>query len=1105
MFVRGGYVAMMRVTSRGRGYKGPRSRGTGASGGALQPNCSVRNAASYLRLYPKNFTRYLAFGSTHPTATLVAPTQSLAANPFQLDYSPTRLLTSSGFCTVLDSSSDESMPYSFAGAVQPANDKSMVTTRTRSSTASSSSSSSNSNPKRSVPNRGGKKKATVLTLRRKYENGTPIVMLTAYDAPSARIASDAGVDMILVGDSVGMVVLGRSSTVGVTMEEMIHHCKAVTATGPLKSLVVGDMPFGSFLTPQDAVINAARLMKEGNVDAIKVEGGEEMAPTIKALASAGMVVVGHIGLCPQAVAAAGGFRMQGKTKEAVEKLLNDARALEEAGASFIVIEMVPREVGQYITENLRTPTIGIGAGGGTSGQVLVWHDMLGVYPTPPKFVKQYAGVGDIMRKAVECFVADVEGKAYPGPEHSTPLAENVAHSLGVASSPRPAPADAAPGNVARTGKVGSLTPPDDPELEPVLVLGGGSLGSLFAGRLAQHYSVYMLSGYEDHVMEIQRAGLTILEGGHSGQEAVTRPVHAATSVEDVLDQAGGKFRTIFMLTSGPNTAKRARAASVLLADDGIVVTLQNGLDNENVIAESVSPERVVVGVTNQGALLTNPGEVHHTGRAGETTLLPHRMQLDETSRVKELLVKCGFPVRVESTPGTRDQLRWKKLAVNAVLNPLTALLGVQNGKLLDSEGIEGVVDGVINELVQVARGEGVVLRPEDLRKEIRRIAEVTAKNRSSMLRSLDTGRELEIRQINGAIATRGVTMGIATPVNNLLCNLLQARCAATQQAQGVRLLTGTTPQPDSPHPPLFALPQGFPSSNPSAAPGLPVLQTVGEVRNWRSQLPAEARVGFVPTMGSLHDGHLQLLEEARARADHVVCSIFVNPKQFGPGEDYARYPRSLEDDLSKLRDQGIASCVFAPGPADVFPAHPRPSTYVDVEGIEAHGEGLCRPGFFRGVATVCIPLFNIVRPDTVVFGQKDALQCIVIKKLVRDLHMGIRVVVAPTARDHDGLAMSSRNVYLSSEERATAPALYQALCRAARIPGSPSVADVVASVTTSVGDSPLDLEYATVVDWETGEEITDLLRPVGQLPPSILCAAAKCGNTRILDNVLLHK
>ncbi|MCI7675590.1 MAG: 3-methyl-2-oxobutanoate hydroxymethyltransferase [Phascolarctobacterium sp.] len=275
------------------------------------------------------------------------------------------------------------------------------------------------------------KNVTVATIKEMKQKGDPIVMITAYDVAMARNVNEAGVDMILVGDSVGNVMLGYNSTVPVTMDEMIHHTKAVMR-GNSTALVVGDMPFMSYQASDiDAMYNAARFLKETGCTAVKLEGGAEVAPLVKKLTTAGIPVCAHIGLTPQSVNQLGGFKVQGKDIEAAQKMIEDAKALEEAGAFACVLECVPAKLAAKVTAELKTmATIGIGAGNGCDGQVLVCNDLLGVSNGfCPKFVKKYANLHDITVEAVKAYIAECKDRSFPAPEHTFKIDDSVLEKL----------------------------------------------------------------------------------------------------------------------------------------------------------------------------------------------------------------------------------------------------------------------------------------------------------------------------------------------------------------------------------------------------------------------------------------------------------------------------------------------------------------------------------------------------------------------------------------------------------------------------------------------------------------------------------------------------
>ena len=269
-------------------------------------------------------------------------------------------------------------------------------------------------------------KNTVLTFQQAKKEGTRVSMLTAYDYSTAKLVDAAGINSILVGDSLGNTILGYEDTLSVTMEDMIHHTAAV-ARGAKNALVIGDMPFMSYqASVYDAVVNAGRLMKEGRANAVKLEGGASVCEQIKAIVGASIPVCAHIGLTPQSINAFGGFKVQGKGEKQAQQLLDDARRVQEAGAFAVVLEGIPALLAQKITDTLDIPTIGIGAGAGCDGQVLVYQDMLGMFTDfKPKFVKHFANVGEIMTEAFKTFDQEVKEGVFPAQEHTYKIDEDI--------------------------------------------------------------------------------------------------------------------------------------------------------------------------------------------------------------------------------------------------------------------------------------------------------------------------------------------------------------------------------------------------------------------------------------------------------------------------------------------------------------------------------------------------------------------------------------------------------------------------------------------------------------------------------------------------------
>ncbi|MGN0558191.1 MAG: 3-methyl-2-oxobutanoate hydroxymethyltransferase [Acutalibacteraceae bacterium] len=273
-------------------------------------------------------------------------------------------------------------------------------------------------------------KNTVVTFKQAKENKEKLTMLTAYDYSTAKLMDESGINGILVGDSLGNVILGYEDTLSVTMEDMIHHGAAV-ARGVKNALVVVDMPFMSYQTSvYDALCNAGRLVKEAKAGAVKLEGGEKVCPQIKAIVDADIPVMAHLGLTPQSVNAFGGYKVQGKSIEAAQKLIDDAKAVEQAGAFALVLECVPSALAKIITESISIPTIGIGAGGGCDGQILVYQDMLGMYSDfTPKFVKKFANAGQVMCAAFLDYIDAVKSGEFPSKEHSFDISDEVLSAI----------------------------------------------------------------------------------------------------------------------------------------------------------------------------------------------------------------------------------------------------------------------------------------------------------------------------------------------------------------------------------------------------------------------------------------------------------------------------------------------------------------------------------------------------------------------------------------------------------------------------------------------------------------------------------------------------
>eukprot|EP00928_Gymnodinium_smaydae_P021154 TRINITY_DN18233_c0_g1_i1.p1 TRINITY_DN18233_c0_g1~~TRINITY_DN18233_c0_g1_i1.p1 ORF type:complete len:760 (-),score=140.08 TRINITY_DN18233_c0_g1_i1:178-2457(-) len=620
---------------------------------------------------------------------------------------------------------------------------------------------------------------------KRFKRQEKLAMVTAYDFPSARLARGAGVDLILVGDSVGNCRLGLPDTVGVTMDDMLRATTSArrgidaplapgsSFLGP-KPVLVGDMPFGSYLTEVDGLKNAAAFRMAG-AELVKLEGGANVAPLVRALTAAGVPIMGHIGLLPQSATLQGGLRLQATTADAAWKLVEEAKELASAGAVLLVVECVPAEVGAAVQAAVPdVPVIGIGAGGAVAGQVLVCDDLLGLHGSPPSFVKKYADLAELTFGALSSYAADVRSGTFPAETHMRSMKAD--------------------------------------ELEKLKMLLPGSWSTT-----------------------------------------------AATFVE--------KDKT------KPN----------------------------------------------------------------------------------------GF-----SANGTSS---WSK----------------------------------------------------------REMAKHT-----------------------------------------FTANIAQIRMMAASAA-----LSADAPV---------------------------VHRTRADLRAWRREVGS---VALVPTMGNLHEGHLELVDVAKKHADEVLVSIFVNPAQFAAHEDLDTYPRTMQRDLELLQERGVRA-VFAPTPAEMYPRGSPGGTVVVPRFVQGLSEDACRPHFFTGVATVCLKLFNACQPDTVVFGQKDAMQCVVIKRMLEDLCLDghIEMIIAPTSREEDGLARSSRNSYLTPGMRQRAPAIYASLSGAIQTKNA-TAGWLRKTIEFELMHEGMVVEYISVAD-PTDMTERDDAAPIANSVVSIACLLedgdVRC---RLIDNVVV--
>ena len=623
-------------------------------------------------------------------------------------------------------------------------------------------------------------------------------MVTAYDYASSMTASDAGIDMILVGDSLGHVMLGQPTTLSVSMDAMIHHARAVAA-GATSPFLVGDMPFGSYeACPKDAIRNAIRFLKEGGMDAVKMEGGVRVAETAAAIVSAGVPVIGHVGLTPQSASSLGGYRVQGRTAESARALLDDALAMQEAGCFAIVLEALPARVASYVVSKLSVPTIGIGAGPDTAGQVLVYHDMLGLLPTPvPKFCKPYGNLYQSAVASLRSYAADVAARSYPAPEHCYKIKTTELQALVGTSAKTSAPA-------AAQGEQPEFAPSHVPR---VAVIGAGALGSLFGAHIASSSSsppsstppspvVWMVDGWDAQIHRIQEDGITLTTNPSSGAPTTVQP--AATVPKGIPGPWMGprEYADVAVVSvKQPQMGEAIETVGKLLPPNGgegsVVVSLQNGMGHMDELIDAFPRATHLQAVVEVGATLrhnTSTVVQHGTGPVsvgiayspeGQTKTQKARVLADV---VAMLSASGGLEIRGIESKEELDRLVWNKLVVNAVINPITAVLGRKNGVVAKSMYARELAEKVVAEAVGVAQAVGgVEMEQGEVFDHVMRVANATFDNTSSMLADVLGGRETEVDAINGYLvraAASAAEAGVAeedldVEVNRMLVGLVK--------------------------------------------------------------------------------------------------------------------------------------------------------------------------------------------------------------------------------------------------------------------------------------------------------------------------------------------
>jgi 3-methyl-2-oxobutanoate hydroxymethyltransferase len=629
-------------------------------------------------------------------------------------------------------------------------------------------------------NTNNRKKLTLSDLMTKYHNNEPITMLTATDFHSASVIDQSDLDMILVGDSLGMTALGYDTTVPVTMSEMIHHCKAVSR-GVKSSFLVGDMPFGSYELNEDAIRNAIQFVKDGHMQAIKLEGGIEKAEQIKLINRAGVPVIGHIGLTPQSIHQLGEYKVVGKTSGEAMKLWEDALAVQDAGAKMVVMECVPHRIATLITKELNIPTIGIGSGPGCSGQVLVYHDILGMYSKfTPKFSKHFLNVNSAMKDACSRYNSQVKSKQFPEVGKHTFIVKDEALQQ--------FKQDAGINTKQDTNKTSvNSKNPQDP-IQNVVILGSGAVGTLLTAKIKEGSSVKVAlvsgrpgsSDFRDAICVNSSEDDNIIK---SYKNPITEPSDLPQRI-DLLIIAVKNYAT--------EQALERLLESKSVTSIGAVVTVQNGAGNCERIQSLLNKYNYNDSEVFQSSLYTGAKFIGNQKDLLEYTGTQVDLRLPkslENSTISKLFTE-NKEFSIQHT--VSDNIDWKKLIVNCVINPLTALYNIKNKEIADNPYLIEIAKGIISECIIVGKlsrnGTDQFSSPdmsqEQLLETVLSTARKTGANHSSMLKDLNVGdnnnSQTEIDSLNGYIVARALEVNFPTPYNTMMSQMVKAKSMTTK-------------------------------------------------------------------------------------------------------------------------------------------------------------------------------------------------------------------------------------------------------------------------------------------------------------------------------------
>jgi 2-dehydropantoate 2-reductase len=472
------------------------------------------------------------------------------------------------------------------------------------------------------------------------------------------------------------------------------------------------------------------------------------------------IKMGHIGLTPQRLSALGGFRVQGNTSESAKSIFEDAKALEKAGCFSLVIESVPEKVAKYITENISIPTIGIGAGKHTSGQVLVYHDVLGLYSDfQPKFVKRFANLKTNVVEALTEYKREVEERSFPAKEHTFIIKKTEFMN-------------AFPDAKQEETEVKQIQEFKPEKRLKVVVIGAGSLGTFFTAKLSESKKcdVILLSSDEKKISKFNENGL-FLKSKEFNIENLKRLTVKFTTNIDEIKKDFGEVDLVIIAVKSPYTQEAALKASKIISKNGYVLTIQNGIGNAELIKKEIKSDRVIAGVTYQGSHLGDDGVISHNGN-GITTISTSEMSND----IKELFNKSGIETEISENI---EETQWGKLIVNSAINPITALFGVKNGFLTENGELNEIsrlmVHSLVKEAVIVAMRKGIKLPYENAYEKTIEVAKKTFENESSMLSDFSNGNETEIDFINGKIIEEANKYGVSCEMNKKIVSMIQSK------------------------------------------------------------------------------------------------------------------------------------------------------------------------------------------------------------------------------------------------------------------------------------------------------------------------------------------